>query len=172
VLRKSVLLIIPARDFNEEEYLIIKGSFENQGFRVFIASDATGLCTGKKGLRVKADISLLNIHPGNFDALIFIGGSGVKEYWNNQILHGISRKFTENRKPAAAICSAAVILAKAGLLNNIAATCYSKDRKELERAGAEYKESPVVVRKNIITAQGPASAAEFADAIISQLKSK
>ncbi|MGE5399462.1 MAG: DJ-1/PfpI family protein [Ignavibacteriales bacterium] len=169
MINKSILIILPAQDFNEEEFLTVKNTFEKKGIKVFIASDANGLCTGKSGLKVKADISFYNIHESNFAAVVFIGGSGVKGYWNNSILHKTSQKFFNSKKPLAAICSAPVILAKAGLLKNLTATCYAEDRKELERAGAEYKDSPVVVRKKIVTAQNAQAALDFSEAVIGLL---
>lgn len=169
MINKSILLVLPAKDFNEEEFLTVKNAFEKKGMNIFIASDSNGLCTGKSGLKVKADINFYNIHESNFAALVFIGGSGVKDYWNNSILHKTSQKFFNSKKPVAAICSAPVILAKAGLLKGLASTCYADDKKELERTGAEYKDMPVVVRKKIVTAQNAQAANDFSEAVISLL---
>ncbi|MGE5430818.1 MAG: DJ-1/PfpI family protein [Syntrophomonadaceae bacterium] len=168
MINKSILLILPAKDFNEEEFLTVKNTFEKKDLKIFIAS-GNGLCTGKSGLKVKADISFFNIHESNFAAIVFIGGQGVKDYWNNSILHKTSQKFFNSKKPVAAICSAPVILAKAGLLKGMASTCFADDKKELERAGAEYKDMPVVVRKKIVTAQNAQASLEFSEAIISLL---
>ena len=49
---KSVLLIIPAQNFNEEEYLIISKALEGAGIKIFIASDSHFLCVGSKGMKV------------------------------------------------------------------------------------------------------------------------
>ena len=162
-------MILPVKDFNEEEFLTVKNTFEKKELKIFIASNSSGLCTGKSGLKVKADISFYNIHESNFAAIVFIGGQGVKDYWNNSILHKTSQKFLNSKKPVAAICSAPVILAKAGLLKGVASTCFPDDKKELERAGAEYKDMPVVVRKKIVTAQNAQASLEFSEAVISLL---
>jgi len=167
--KKSILLIIPAKDFNETEYLNIKNVFEKSNFTLFIASDAQALCIGNQGLKVRADVSFFNMHESNFAAVIFIGGKGVTSYWNNFVLHNIAIEFQKARKPVAAICAAPVILAKAGLLDNKPATCFDSVRKDIEREGVEYVESPIVVSGNIITAQGPAAVKEFSIAIIEQL---
>jgi protease I len=169
VINKSILLILPAKDFNEEEFLTVKNTFEKKGFKIFIASDSNTLCTGKSGLKVKADINFFNIHESNFAAIVFTGGQGVKDYWNNSILHKTSQKFFNSKKPVAAICSAPVILAKAGLLKGLPSTCFPDDKKELERMGAEYKDTPVVARKKIVTAQNAQASLEFSEAIIALL---
>ncbi|MEW6703211.1 MAG: DJ-1/PfpI family protein [Bacteroidota bacterium] len=170
MIKKSVLLIIPAQNFNEEEYLVILNGLERANIKVFIASDSHSLCVGSNGLKVKNDIQLYNIHESNFSGLILIGGSGMRNYWNNTIIQLTARKFAENKKPLGAICSAPVILAKAGLLSGCA-TCFPDYRRELEREGIDYKDVQVVTQKNIITAQNPSAAAEFVKTFLYELAS-
>ena len=165
MINKSLLLILPAENFNETEYLTVKHILEISGFKLFIASDAHSLCTGKNGLKVRADVSFFNMNENNFAGIIFIGGSGVKNYWGNQNLYKIAKRFCEKKKLVSAICSAPVILAKAGLLEGKDATCYPEDRKELEKCGINYKDQSVVIQKNIITARDSSSSNDFANAI-------
>lgn len=166
MINKSLLLILPAENFNETEYLTVKHILEISGFKLFIASDAHSLCTGKNGLKVRADVSFFNMNENNFSGIIFIGGSGVINYWGNQNLYKIAKKFCEKKKLVSAICSAPVILAKAGLLEGKDATCYPEDRKELEKCGINYKDQNVVIQKNIITARDSSSSNDFANAIV------
>ncbi len=169
MITKSILFILPQKNFNEVEFLTTKSTLEKSGCNIFIASDANSFCEGKNGLKVKNDISFFNINENNFGAIVCIGGSGVKEYWNNQILHKIVRKFFEKKKITAAICSAPVILANAGILKNVAATCYPDDKAELIKCGVEFKDVNVVIRKNIITAKNAQASEEFAEAILTKL---
>lgn len=168
-LKKSILMILPAKDFNEEEFLVIKKTLEKSSYKVFIASDAQSLCQGEAGLRIKADVNILNIHESNFAAVVLIGGNGVKEYWGNTLIHKAIRDFAGNKKPVSAICGAPVILAKAGILKNAAATCWPEDKRALEREGIEYKDIAVVVGKNIITGQNPRAAGELSAALLNLL---
>ena len=171
VIAKSILFILPKKNFNEIEFLTTKRILEKNGCKIFIASDAGSFCEGKQGLKIKHDISFFNVNENNFSAIVFIGGSGVKEYWNNQMLHKIALKFHQKKKITAAICSAPVILAYAGILQNVEATCYPDDKPELLKNGAVYKDVNVVVRKNIITGKDAASSEEFAEAILTKLYS-
>jgi len=169
VITKSILFILPKKNFNEIEFLTTKRILEKGGCKIFISSDADSFCEGKNGLKVKHDVSFFNLNQNNFGGVVFIGGSGVKEYWHNQLLHTIAIKFAVKKKITAAICSAPVIFANAGLLKNIDATCYPTDKQELEKNGAHYKEVSVVVRKNIITGRDASSSEEFAEAILTKL---
>lgn len=171
VIAKSILFILPKKDFNEVEFLTTKRILEKNGCKIFIASDAGSFCEGKQGLKIRHDVSFFNLNENNFSAIVFIGGSGVKEYWNNQTLHKIALKFHQKKKITAAICSAPVILAQAGILKNVTATCYPNDKMELTKAGAEFKDEKVIVRKNIITARDAEASEEFADAILTKLNS-
>ncbi len=166
--KNSVLLIIPAQNFNQEEYLIITNALNGAGVKIFIASDANFLCTGSNGLKVKSDVQLYNMHECNFSGLILVGGGGMRNYWNNKTVHTTAKKFNGSKKPIGAICSAPIILAKAGLLS-VKATCHADDRTELEREGIDYIDLPVVVNKNIITAQNPNAAVEFVKAFLYEL---
>lgn len=169
---KNILIILPAKDFNSEEFILTKQIFEKSGFKVFISSDAYGLCQGDNGIKVKADVSIFNIHASNFLAAIFIGGNGVRKYWENKSYHNIANIFAQAGKVVAAICAAPIILQRAGLLDNKNATCYSADRKELEKGSSRYLDTSVVVEDKIVTGQSYLAAVEFANAVIQVIKER
>lgn len=167
--KKNILLFLAAKNFSDEEYLIVSKVFLKAGMNVFIVSDSNGVCAGSNGLKVKNDVKLYNVHPVNFDSFVLIGGSGMRDYWNNIFLKEIINKFIVKEKVLGAICSAPVIFARMGLLNDKNATCYFEDIKELEKSGAKYVDQDVVVNGNIVTGQGPQSAARFAQSVINLL---
>lgn len=165
---KSVLLILPAQNFNEEEYLIIIDALERVCVKIFIASDSYSLCIGSQGLKVKHDVQLYNIHESNFNGLILVGGSGTREYWNNSLIRTVVQKFAHSKKAIGAICSAPIILARAGLLTG-SATCFPDDKPALEKEGISYIDTSVVNQKKIITAQNPAATPEFIKTFLYEL---
>lgn len=163
---RNLLVILPKLNFNEDEFLSVKRVFEQACFRLFISSDAQSLCTGQNGLRVSPDMAFLNINHNNFAAAVIIGGNGIKTYWDSSLLHSKLQSFNDAGKPIGAICSAPVLLAKAGILNNREATCYPEDKDELVISNVIYKDMPVVEWDNIITANGPAAAVDFANGLV------
>lgn len=64
-----------------------------------------------------------------------------------------------------AICLAPVTLANAGLLEGKRATVYPSAKSFLKWKGATYTGNPVEVDGNIVTANGPEVAEEFAQAV-------
>lgn len=169
MLNKNILILLPAKDFNSEEYLITKKIFEKNGFTVFISSDTNSLCNGDNGIKVKADVSIFNIHASNFLAVIFIGGNGVRNYWDNKSYHRIVKLFVHSYKIVAAICAAPLILQRAGILDNKNATCFPSDKKELEKGSTKYVDASVVVDGKIVTGQSSSNTAEFSETIIQLL---
>jgi protease I len=168
--KNSVLLFLPATDFSEEEYSIVKKLLLKYGKNIFITSDDHYVCSGSKGMKVKSDTSFYNVNTMNFTALVLIGGAGSKAYWDNEKLHTISRDFDAVQKIIGAICSAPIILAKAGILKNKTATCYYEDKNELINLGIDYQDRSVVTDKNIITSNGSQSAAQFTEAVLHLIK--
>lgn len=164
--QNSFLIFLPKKDFNEEEFTIVKKRLLKAGKQVFITSDDHSVCSGSKGMKVKSDTSFYNVNVNNFASLILIGGAGSRTYWKNESLHKIVKKFFDSKKIVAAICSSPIILARAGILQNKKATCYSEDKMELINAGIDYQDKSVVVDGNIITADSAHSALHFTEAVL------
>ena len=168
--KNSILIFLPASNFSEEEYTIISRLFNKAGKQVFITSDSLSVCSSDRGLKVKADTNFYNVNEKNFSAIVLVGGKGSKDYWSNEHLHRIVKEFNISGKIVAAICSAPIILARAGLLSNIPATCWLEDKNELIKAGISYMDRSVVIEQNVITADGPRSAVHFAESVLNMIK--
>lgn len=164
--QNSFLIFLPKKDFNEEEFTIVKKRLIKAGKKVFITSDDHNFCSGSKGMKVKSDTSFYNINVNNFSGLILISGMGSRNYWENESLHKIILKFFESKKTIAAICSSPVTLAKTGILLNKKATCFAEDKMELINAGIDYQDRNIVIDGNIITADNSHSALQFTEAIL------
>lgn len=164
--KNSILIFLPKKDFNEEEFTIVKNRLLKAGKKVFITSDDYMVCSGNKGMKVKSDTSFYNVNVNNFSGLILIGGTGSKNYWGNESLHKILRIFFDFKKIIAAICSSPIILAKAGILLNKKATCFAEDKMELINAEIDYQDKNVVVDGIVVTADNSRSALQFAEAVL------
>jgi len=168
--KKSILLFLPVRDFNEEEYLTVKNYLQKEGINLFITSATDLFCKGNNQLKVKNDVALYNINENNFAGIILIGGSGMADYFDNKELHKIITRFHSKKKFIAAICIAPLLPGRAGLLVNKNVTSHYSIKPEMLFTGCNFKDAPVVIDKNIITASGPESAFDFSAAIINYMK--
>ena len=168
--KNSILIFLSATNFSEEEYLIVKKVILKAGKSIFITSDSNTVCSGNCGMKVKADTDFFNVNEKNFAAAILIGGKGSKDYWDNKQLHGIVCNFNRAGKIVGAICSAPVILARAGIIATMPITCWPEDKNELINLGIEYKDRSIIAENNIVTADGPRSAEQFAETVLNMIK--
>jgi protease I len=166
---KRIVMIIAKGMFNETEFKEPKEIFEREGADVIIASSTSSKAIGDRGLKVTPDIHIRNIDVKNFDAVVFIGGFGVSEYFDNPQAHKIARQALDQNKILAAICMAPRILANAGLLKGKKATSFRSASEDIKAKGAIVTEKDVERDGNIITANGPGAALKFGETIVSAL---
>jgi len=163
---KKIVMIIAKRMFEEVEFKEPKDIFDREGADVTIASSTLSQATGGN-LRVQPDILIDNITVNDYDAVIFIGGFGVSEYFNNYQAHRIAKQALDQDKILGAICMAPRILVNAGILKGKRATAY--ETSGMEDQGVIVSSGPVERDGNIITANGPGAATQFGEAIVSAL---
>ncbi|MDP2974442.1 MAG: DJ-1/PfpI family protein, partial [Candidatus Diapherotrites archaeon] len=164
-----VLLIIAPSNFRDEELFDTKTELEKAGAATTIASKQTGTITGMLGGTAEATLSLSAVKVSDYDAVVFIGGSGASAYFNDSTAQKIAKDAAAQGKVLAAICIAPSILANSGLLQGKNATAFSSESGNLQSKGANYTGSAVTVDGKIITANGPAAAKQFGKEIVKAL---
>ena len=168
---KRVLMVIAPENFRDEELLHTKDELERAGVKTTIASSKTGEAKGKLGARVNVALKLDQVKVDDYDAVVFVGGSGSAIYFNDRRALSIASEAFKKGKKVCAICIASVILANAGVLKGKRATVWNGDYIEkIESKGAIYTGKPVEVDGNVITANGPQAAREFGRAIARAIK--
>ncbi len=169
---KHILMIIAHRDFRDEEYKEPRQLFEARGAKVTVASSSIEVAKGMLGTQVKPDLLLKDVVVADYDAIVFVGGSGAQEYWDDPTAHTIAQEAVAQGKVLAAICIAPATLAKAGVLQGKKATVFSSEAKALEAGGANYTGASVERDGLIITANGPQAATRFAEEIARALEER
>jgi protease I len=159
---KKILVILPPRQFRDEEYQKPKALFDESGARVTVASSTLAPAQGMRGTVVTPDASIKDVKATDFDAVLLVGGIGSNAFWHDEIVHYLVKESVRAGKVVGAICLAPVTLANAGLLEGKPATAYPSAESYLKWKGATYTGSSVEIAGNIVTAKGPESAEEFA----------
>ncbi|MCH8741874.1 DJ-1/PfpI family protein [Patescibacteria group bacterium] len=172
---KSIALLIAFRDFWDEEYFIPEQILKEAGAEIKTISTSLGQAIGMMGGEAKVDLLLDDLNVGDYNAVLFIGGSGAAKYIDDSQAHQIAKEVVQKDILLGAICIAPVILAKAGVLSGKKATVWADNMdksavKVLKEEGVKYQSDPVVIDGKIITADGPDSAKSFAEAVIEALK--
>jgi len=168
---KKVVMIIAEKNFRDEELLEPKKILEEEGASVTVASTTLRTATGMFGAKAKPDILVSELKVDEYDAIIFVGGAGASQYWNDSTAHSITREAVQKNKILCAICIAPVTLANAGVLSGKKATVWESEKGKLEAKGASYTGKPVEIAGKIITANGPQAAEEFGTTIARALAS-
>lgn len=116
---------------------------------------------GAHGITVMADTDITAPIKRDITAAVLPGGMpGTLNLSKSEKLKDILMYSADNDIILAAICAAPSVLGSLGLLRGKCATCYPGFQNYL--ISADYKEIPVCVDGNILTAYGPAAAVDFA----------
>lgn len=167
---KALFLIVP-NGFRDEEYSIPKEIFERNNIQVITSSSVGGKLTGKKGLTTaNVDILLKDVAPSDYDTVVIVGGQ--KTFWDDPKIIQILQELNRKGKPIGAICSSAVLPAQAGLMQGKNGTAFPgpEELRELEKHQVIYRGNAVETAGNIVTANGPEAAENFAKELVKLLK--
>lgn len=169
---KSVLMILAHNNFRDEEYQAVRERLEKKGVNITVASTIKKDAAGSQGMKLDPDLLIDEINGQEFDAVVFIGGTGASQYWHDVNAHEIARAAAQKGKVVAASSHATVTLAVAGLLTGKKATGHVSVYEKLKVQGANFTGSKLERDGNIITAAGPNAAREFAEALADALNKK
>lgn len=164
---RQVALVIAERIFRDEEYQVPKEILTKAGVKVLTACASLNEAVGKLGMKVRPDTLLKDLAAKDPDALIFIGGGGSSQYFDDPLAHELARSYLNRGKILGAICIAPVILANAGVLKGRKATVFPDGKERLAAGGAIYTGNLVEVDRTaptgarIITGCGPEAAERF-----------
>ncbi len=168
---KKALLIVAKSDFEDVEYAKPRAVFDKAGLQCTVASTKTGTLKGRKGKRVTSDLELADVVVADYDAIVIIGGNGIKKVWKNDDAHRIVREAMEQGKVVAAICAGPGILAYADVLKGKKATANSKSGATpiMKDHGCEYINQAVVVDGKLVTGNSPGASEQFGEAVVQAL---
>lgn len=167
---QKILMVIAKNKFRDEEYLEPRKALEDAGAVITVASSSLNTSEGMLGLKVKPDVLVENVKEADFDGIVFVGGGGAAEYFDNPVAHKLARSFFEHGKLTSAICIAPATLANAGVLTGKKATAFPSSEAALRTHGAIVMQQDVVSDGTIVTAVGPQAAKKFGEKLIEVLR--
>lgn len=162
------ILVTLYEGFEEIEAMAVIDILRRAGISVTTAGMPGNIVTSGQGVRVHADVRLLDVDPERFDGIVLPGGPGYSNLLRSASVLQLLRAFGGKGKLIGAICAAPLALHKAGLLKGKRATAYPGFEREFDMP----RPSRVVVDGNIVTSQGPGTAIEFALKLVELLVSR
>jgi protease I len=109
----------------------------------------------KRGHNFMLNATFADLKPESYDALVIPGGRAPEYLRLNPRVLEIVRHFAETRKPIAAICHAAQLLAAARVLDGRRCSCYPAVSPDVAAAGGTYVDLPMdqaCIDGNLVTA--------------------
>jgi protease I len=129
---------------------------------------------GMNGLRptrvVMPDALIQDVTPDRYQGLYVPGGALSVDLMRESRLHiGFLQNMFAAAKPIGLVGHAAWLLADSGVAQGKTLTSSPSIQKDLERAGAIWKDQEVISEGNLITARSPQDMPRFNQALLDQL---
>ena len=144
-------------------------SEEAAPFRLFTVARSTDLVTATGGLKVQPDHSLTTAPP--IDLLLIPGGFGTRPLLHDVEILTWIRTTAENARWVTSVCTGALLLAEAGLLDHRRATTHSGAHERLAAMGQDItvERAARFVDDGVITAAGVAAGIDMAFHVVEAL---
>lgn len=170
MMTKKVLFIVANIGFQDYEFTIPYQAVKNAGYEVEIASWWGGKCRWAFMKTIEDSKKIAEVQGQKYDLLVFVGGGGAYEQY---YLDSDYLALAKTWKAIAAICIAPTLLSDAGIYQGKQATGRDDGLGTqifyLQKNWATFVDQPVVRDWNLITANGPEAAEEFASVILEYL---
>ncbi len=179
----SKTVLVPIADGCEEiEAVCIIDVLRRAGAEVTVAAvpaagapvttDAPLQISASRGVTLLADTTLSACRDDRYDLIALPGGLPGAEHLRDcaPLIEQLQRQAADGRWYAAICAAPAIALQPHGLLAGRRATCYPTFRNQLDPDS--WCNEDVVVDANCVTSQGPATALEFALALVEVLYGK
>ncbi|HEX5708568.1 MAG TPA: DJ-1/PfpI family protein, partial [Pyrinomonadaceae bacterium] len=118
---------------------------------------------------VQADATTTDARAADFDAVVIPGGMAPDKMRTNMKTVRFVQDAVGQGKLVAAVCHGPQVLIEGDLLRGKRATGFRAIRKDMQNAGAQFENAPVVTDGNLLTSRRPGDIALFTSAILKRL---
>jgi protease I len=176
-LRGHRVAVLATNGFEQSELIEPLEALRSAGARADIVSDGVagasirGWDRKDWGEEVPVDVTLDEASPSDYDALVLPGGvmNPDRLRMDDRAVEFV-KKFVEQGKPVAAICHAPWLLVEADVVRGRRLTSWPSLRRDLENAGAQWTDEPVVVDQGLVTSRKPADLPKFIDKMVEEIR--
>jgi transcriptional regulator GlxA family with amidase domain len=130
------------------------------GAKIYFAAEKPGLYKNSKGIQISADYSLTDIEDP--EILVIPGGFGIDAILNNHDILKWINTVHEQSQWTTSVCSGALLLADAGILNGRKATTHWNRAEQLKKYPVEFVNERYVRDGKIITSAGVSAGIDMA----------
>lgn len=161
--RKMVALVVPQKNFRDEELIEVRKILEQRGFLTKVISKTRDKIYGILGTELEPDMAIRELEAKDFIGIVFVGGQGAAVFFDEEDILKVAQDFKWSGKAMAAIDNAPSILANAGCLIGKVATSTHTEEQNLRNKGADYTGMSVEVDGRVVTCKNVSFVQEFGD---------
>ena len=166
----STIAALVGGGFEDVEYTKPVEAFRNAGHTITVVGRKAGEeVRGKHDTAVRVERAAGEVEPDQFDALFIPGGHSPDKLRIDPDVVGFVRMFVESGRPIFLICHAPQLLITARLLEGRRITGWPSIRVDIENAGAEYVDEPVVEDGNLVSSRKPDDIPALVEAALKRL---
>jgi len=167
---KKVAILIE-NHVEDSEFLIPYNALREAGAEVTVlGSRVNEKYQGKQmKLSMEADRTTTDALAEEFDAVVIPGGMAPDRMRTNMKTVRFVQDAVERGKLVAAVCHGPQVLIEGDLLQGKRATGFRAIRKDMQNAGANYEDAPLVRDGNLLTSRRPGDVPVFTAAILRHL---
>jgi protease I len=167
---KKVAILVE-KNFEDSEFQIPYNALKAAGAEVSVlGSRMNETYAGKQGkASIKPDGTTTESRAADFDAVVIPGGMAPDTMRTNMKTVRFVQDAMELGKLVAAVCHGPQVLIEGELLRGKRATGFRAIRKDMQNAGTDYVDEPLVVDGQLITSRRPADVPLFTAAILNRL---
>ena len=160
-------VIITGPGFQDEEYVYPYYRLLEAGHQLDVAIKDKATVLGKYGVPARPTMDTADLDAKNYDLVLLPGGFEAPDRVRlDETVLRFVKEMDEAGKCIAAICHGPWILVSAEILKGRKITAYQSIRADIQNAGAEYVEAPLVVDGNLISAPHYRNNPEFLKATV------
>lgn len=170
------VVIITGEGFEDEEVMYPIMRLHEEGFTVDIATKDAKLVVGRLNFPLELMVRYFGklvdakkLNTEDYDLVLVPGGFEAPDRVRQikEVLEFLQKMYKE-KKLVAAFCHGPWVLISAGLLKGKKATGYVGIKDDIQNAGAEYIDQPVVIDGNIITSRHPRDIGIFMKVLLAE----
>ncbi|HKJ42380.1 MAG TPA: type 1 glutamine amidotransferase domain-containing protein [Sunxiuqinia sp.] len=173
-LKGKKIALLATNGFEESELFEPKKALEQSGAVVEVIAPEAGKLKawrhGEWSRKVDVDTILGEAEVADYDALMLPGGViNPDKLRRDPDAVAFVHDFAESGRTIGAICHGPQLLIDAEVVNDRTMTSFFSIKKDLQNAGATWKDQQVVVDDNLVTSRSPNDLEVFNNTLIDQI---
>jgi protease I len=172
-LKGRKILSLVHHDFEDLElwYPILR--LQEEGADVHLAGEhANEKYIGKYGVPATSHYSYSEAKGEDYDAILVPGGWAPDKIRRFPEVLSLIKHMEENKKPIGQICHAGWVLISAKVLEGKKVTSTPGIKDDMENAGAEWYDKPVIVDGHLVSSRRPPDLPDYLRELIKVIESK